>query len=59
MYIIGKISLGEDPKMAARGRKQKACFLKQNLGEMLEIHLAGKTTKRRQNPDSSTPPARA
>jgi hypothetical protein len=43
--------------MAARGRKQKACFLKYNLGEMLEINLAGKTTKKRQNFDSSTPPA--
>jgi hypothetical protein len=28
--------------MMTRGRKQKACFLKQNLGEMLEIHLAEK-----------------
>jgi hypothetical protein len=43
--------------MMTRGRKQKACFLKQNLGEMLEIHLIGKTTKKRQNSDSSTPPA--
>jgi hypothetical protein len=39
--------------MVARGRKQKACFLKLNLGEMLEKHLAEK----RQNFDSSTPPA--
>jgi hypothetical protein len=43
--------------MAARGRKQKACFLKKNLGEMLETHLTGKTTKKRQNFASSTPPA--
>jgi hypothetical protein len=41
--------------MAARGRKQKVCLLKQNLGETLEIHLTGKTTKKRQNCDSSTP----
>jgi hypothetical protein len=33
--------------MATRGRKQKECFLKQNLGEMLEKHYAGKTTKKR------------
>jgi hypothetical protein len=45
--------------MATRGRKQKACFLKQNLGETLEIHLTGKATKKRQNFDSSTPPAHA
>jgi hypothetical protein len=43
--------------MATRGRKQKACFL--NLGEMLEIHFAGKTTKKRQNSDTSTPPSHA
>jgi hypothetical protein len=42
--------------MAAKGRKQKACFLKQNLEETLEIHLTGKTTEKRQNFDSSTPP---
>jgi hypothetical protein len=47
----------EDSKMATRGRKQKACFLKQTLGEMLEIHLGGKTTKKRQNSHTSTPPA--
>jgi hypothetical protein len=41
--------------MATRGRKQKACFLKENLGEMWEIHLLGKTTKKRQNSDTSTP----
>jgi hypothetical protein len=40
-----------------RGRKQKVCFLKKNLGETLEIHLAGKTTKKRQNSNTSTPPA--
>jgi hypothetical protein len=45
--------------MATRGRKQKACFLKLNLGETLEIHLTGKTTEKRQNSDSSTPPASA
>jgi hypothetical protein len=45
--------------MATRGRKQKVCFLKQNLGETLEIHLTGKTTEKRQNFDSSTPPALA
>jgi hypothetical protein len=33
------------------------CLLKENLGEMLEIHFTGKTTKKRQNFDSSTPPA--
>jgi hypothetical protein len=43
--------------MATRGRKQKACFLKQNLGETLEIHLTGKTTKKRQNSSTATPPA--
>jgi hypothetical protein len=43
--------------MAARGRKQKACLLKWNLGETLETHLAGKATKKRQNFDPSTPPA--
>jgi hypothetical protein len=32
---------------------------KVKFGEMLEIHLTGKTTKKRQNFDSSTPPARA
>jgi hypothetical protein len=42
-----------------RLRKQKACFLMYNLGEMLEIHFAGKTTKKRQNSDSSTSPAHA
>jgi hypothetical protein len=35
--------------MEARGRKHKACFLKYHLGETLEINLAGKTTKKRQN----------
>jgi hypothetical protein len=39
--------------------KQKSCFLKQNLGEMLEIHLTGKTMKKRQNSDTSTPQAHA
>jgi hypothetical protein len=43
--------------MAARGRKQKACLLKRNLGETPETHLAGKATKKRQNSDPSTPPA--
>jgi hypothetical protein len=43
--------------MAARGRKQKACILKWNLGETLETHLAGKATEKRQNFDPSTPPA--
>jgi hypothetical protein len=43
--------------MAARGRKQKASLLKENLGETLGIHLTGKTTQKRQNFDSSTPPA--
>jgi hypothetical protein len=42
--------------MATRGRKQKACFLNLNLGEMLEIRFAGKTTKKRQNYDTFTPP---
>jgi hypothetical protein len=36
-----------ESKMATRGRKEKACFLKQNLGETLEIHITGKTTKKR------------
>jgi hypothetical protein len=49
----------EDSKMATRGRKQKACFLKKNLGETLKKHFSGKTTKKRQNSDSSTPPAHA
>jgi hypothetical protein len=44
-------------KMAARGRKQKACLLQRNLGETLETHLAGKATKKRQNFEPSTPPA--
>jgi hypothetical protein len=44
-------------KSATRGRKQEACFLKQNLGETLEIYPAGKTTKKRQNVNTSTPPA--
>jgi hypothetical protein len=43
--------------MAARGRKQKACHLQWNVGEMLETHLAGKATMKRQNFDASTPPA--
>jgi hypothetical protein len=43
--------------MEARGRKQKVCLLKSNFGEMLEIHLMGKTTEKRQNFDSSTTPA--
>jgi hypothetical protein len=50
---------GADSKIAARGRKQKVYFLKKNLGEMLEIHLTGKTTRKRQNLDSSTSPAHA
>jgi hypothetical protein len=45
--------------MVTRGRKKKVCFLKQTLGEMLEIHLAGKNTKKRQNSDTSTHPAHA
>jgi hypothetical protein len=43
--------------MVTRGRKQKACFLKQNLGETMEKHFAGKTNKKRQNSEFSTPPA--
>jgi hypothetical protein len=43
--------------MAARGRKQKACLLKENLGEMLDIHLSNKTTEKRKNFDPSIPPA--
>jgi hypothetical protein len=43
--------------MVARGRKQKVCLLKKNLGETLEIHLTRKATKKRQNFDPSTPPA--
>jgi hypothetical protein len=45
--------------MAARGKKQKACLLYQNLGETQQTHLAGKTTEKRQNIDPSTPPAGA
>jgi hypothetical protein len=33
--------------MAARGRKQKVCFLKYNPGDTLEIHITGKTTEKR------------
>jgi hypothetical protein len=33
--------------MATRGRKQKACFLKKNLGDTPKIHITGKTTKKR------------
>jgi hypothetical protein len=44
-------------KMVARGKKQKACFLKKSLGETLEIPLTGKTIEKTQNFDSSTPPA--
>jgi hypothetical protein len=43
--------------MATRGRKQKACLLEWNLGEILETHLDGKATEKRQNFDPSTPPA--
>jgi hypothetical protein len=39
--------------MTARGRKQKASLLQWNLGEKLETHFAGKTTKKRQNFDPS------
>jgi hypothetical protein len=46
-----------DSKMVDRGRKQKACLLKQKLGETLETHLADKATENRQNFDPSTPPA--
>jgi hypothetical protein len=52
-----KLKKKENSKMAARGRKQKACLLKQSLGETLEIHLTGKTTEKRQNFDPSRPPA--
>jgi hypothetical protein len=52
-----RMKFWEYSKMAARGRKQKACLLKWNLGETLETHLAGKTTEKRQNFDPSTPPA--
>jgi hypothetical protein len=48
------MAIKEDSKMAIRGRKQKVCFLKETLREMLEIHLAGKNTKKRQNSDTST-----
>jgi hypothetical protein len=43
--------------MVTRGRKQKVCLLKKNHGETLERCLAGKTTKKRKNSDTSTPPA--
>jgi hypothetical protein len=52
-------SVERDYEMAARGRKQKACLLQWNLGETLETNLAGKTTKKRQNFDPSTPAAGA
>jgi hypothetical protein len=47
----------EDSKMSARGRKHKACLLQWNLGETLETQLADKATEKKQNFDSSTPPA--
>jgi hypothetical protein len=56
-FYWGKTQSWGDSKMAARGRKQKACFLQWNLGEMLETHLTGKATQKRQNFDPSTPPA--
>jgi hypothetical protein len=45
----------KDSKMAVRGRKQKVCLPKWNLGETLDTHLTGKAEKR-QNFDPSTPP---
>jgi hypothetical protein len=45
--------------MATRGKKQKVHFIKYNIRETMEIHFTGKTTKKRQNFDSSTPPAHA
>jgi hypothetical protein len=42
--------------MAARGRKQKTSW-RNFPGETLEIHLAGRATKKMQNFDPSTPPA--
>jgi hypothetical protein len=55
-YMIKNLNQG-DSKMVARGRKQKACLLKWNLGETLETHIASKATKNRQNFDSSRPTA--
>jgi hypothetical protein len=57
LIFLIKLLWGGVSKMAARGRKQKVCLLKRNLGEMLETHLAGKATEKRQNFDPSTPPA--
>jgi hypothetical protein len=63
LLYLAKLSLitegeREDSKMATRGRKQKACFLKVKSWRELEIHLAGQTTKKMQNSDTSTTPAR-
>jgi hypothetical protein len=55
--VFSQNSSEKDSKMVARGKKQKACLLKWNLGETLETHLAGKATEKRQNCDPSTPPA--
>jgi hypothetical protein len=44
--------------MVTRGRKQIVCSpLTKNLAETMEAHLAGKTTKKRQNTDTPKPPA--
>jgi hypothetical protein len=47
--MLFKSILIGDSKMVTRGRKQKVCFL--------EIHLEGKTTKKRQKSNTSTSPA--
>jgi hypothetical protein len=44
--------------MATRGRKQIACVSQsKKFPEMLETHWTGKTNKKMQNFDTSTPPA--
>jgi hypothetical protein len=46
-------------KMVTRGRKQIACVsYSKNFPEMLETHQTGKTTKKRQNSNTSAPPVR-
>jgi hypothetical protein len=40
--------------MSQGGAESVLC--KVNLGEMLEIHLAGKATKKNQNSNTSSPP---
>jgi hypothetical protein len=56
LKAVVKEVLTEGSKMATRKRKQLACVpLSKYLVEAVETHLAGKTTKKRQNSDTSTP----